>query len=106
MKTVTSDGVSDLNFSTNEEADLFFENVKSMLKTQNLTITFIKKDGTERVMRCTLDPAKLPKVPVTENTETKTRKVNDEIISAFDIEAQGWRSFTKTAVQCIDFTNK
>lgn len=106
MKTITSDGVSDLKFSNSEELDLFFENVKSMLKKQKLTITFTKKDGSERIMHCTLDPTKLPEIPVTESTESKTRKVNNDIVSVFDIEAQGWRSFTKTAVQCIDFTNK
>lgn len=87
---------------TEEGAELFFDRIKDILRTQELTITFTKKDGTERVMRCTLDPAKLP---VQENKETSTnRKVSTETMSVFDLDAQGWRSFTKTAVKCIDFT--
>ena len=87
---------------TDESAELFFNQLKEILRKQTVTITFTKKDGTERVMRCTLDPAKLP---VQENKETNTnRKVSTETMSVFDVEAQGWRSFTKTAVKCVDFT--
>jgi hypothetical protein len=87
---------------TDEGAELFFDRVKDILRNQELTITFTKKDGTERVMRCTLDPAKLP---VQEITETNTnRKVSTETMAVFDIDAQGWRSFTKKSVKCVDFT--
>ena len=73
-----------------------------LLKTCVVTVTFTKKDGTERVMRCTLDPAKLP---VQESTETNTtRKVSTETMAVFDLDVQGWRSFTKKSVKCVDFT--
>lgn len=87
---------------TDEGAELFFDRIKDILRNQELTITFTKKDGTERVMRCTLDPAKLP---VQENTESSTkRKINTDTMSVFDLDAQGWRSFTKKSVKEIDFT--
>ena len=87
---------------TDEGAELFFDRIKEMLRERELKITFTKKDGTERVMRCTLDPAKLP---VQESTETSTnRKVSTETIAVFDLDVQGWRSFTKKSVKCVDFT--
>jgi len=87
---------------TDEGAEIFFDRIKEILHTQELKITFTKKDGTERVMRCTLDPNKLP---VQESTEIKTeRKVSTETMAVFDLDVQGWRSFTKKSVKCVDFT--
>lgn len=85
-----------------EGAELFFDRIKEMLRDRELKITFTKKDGTERVMRCTLDPNKLP---VQESTETNAnRKVSTETMAVFDLDVQGWRSFTKKSVKCVDFT--
>lgn len=103
MENVTYNDVAELDEAwTDEGAELFFDNLRETLRKQEVTITFTKKDGTERVMRCTLDPAKLP---VQENKETATtRKINTDTMSVFDLDAQGWRSFTKTSVSCVDFT--
>ena len=87
---------------TDEGTELFFDRIKNILRNQELTITFTKKDGTERVMRCTLDPNRLP---VHEGKETAaSRKISNETIAVFDLDAQGWRSFTKKSVKSIDFT--
>jgi len=56
-----------------------------------VTVTFNKKDGEERVMTCSLQPELLPAVPIKESTTTK--KENTNIISVYDLTAQGWRSF-------------
>lgn len=103
MENVMYNDVAEVDETWTEEgATLFFDRLKDVLRKQTVTITFTKKDGTERVMRCTLDPAKLP---VQENTNSTTnRKVSTETMAVFDIDAQGWRSFTKTAVKCVDFT--
>ena len=87
---------------TDEGTEIFFDRLKTILREQEIKITFTKKDGTERVMRCTLDPSKLP---VQESTETNTnRKVSTETMAVFDLDVQGWRSFTKKSVKCVDFT--
>ena len=87
---------------TDEGAETFFNRLQEILREQEIKITFTKKDGTERVMRCTLDPSKLP---VQESTETNTnRKVSTETMAVFDLDVQGWRSFTKKSVKCVDFT--
>jgi hypothetical protein len=62
-----------------------------MLKVGPVTVTFNKKDGAERVMTCSLQPELLPPAPVKESTTSK--KENNNIISVYDLNAQGWRSF-------------
>ena len=93
---------------TDEGAEIFFDRLKTVMREQEIKITFTKKDGTERVMRCTLDPNKLPVHETnTDNPidfpETK-RKVSTETMAVFDRDVQGWRSFTKKSVKCVDFT--
>ncbi len=93
---------------TDEGAEIFFDRLKTIMQEQEIKITFTKKDGTERVMRCTLDPNKLP-VHETNTAnpidfpETK-RKVSTDTMAVFDLDVQGWRSFTKKSVKCVDFT--
>ena len=103
MENVSFNTVTEIDDTwTDESVELFFDRIKDILRNQELTITFTKKDGTDRVMRCTLDPNKLP---IKENTETNSqRKTNNETMAVFDLEAQGWRSFTKKSVKCVDFT--
>lgn len=75
--------------------------VRSLLQKGAVTVTFIKADGTEREMLCTLDHAQIPEAPakpipvdgiVQENR--KPRKEPDpHSIRVFDLDKQEWRSF-------------
>jgi len=76
--------------------------LKGILKVEVTTVTFTKKDGTERVMKCTLDPKLLPEAPVTEGK--KPRKVNEDVIAVYDVEAQGWRSFAVKSIKSVNLT--
>ena len=71
--------------------------VISVLKENVAEVTFTKKDGTERVMKCTLQTEFLPiQEPKQEGTVAK--KVNDSVVAVFDIEAEGFRSFRLDSV--------
>ena len=74
-----------------------------MLKTNVITLNFTKKDGTERVMRCTLQPDLLPKVE--HKTELKESKPVTEqtAIPVYDLDNNGWRSFTLNTVKRVGF---
>jgi len=50
---------------TDKDWDKFTEWLKGMLHVGPVTVTFNKKDGSERVMKCTLDPKELPPQVVT-----------------------------------------
>lgn len=86
---------------TDKDWDNFSKWLKGMLKADVGTVTFTKKDGTERVMKCTLDSKKLPEAPITEGK--KMRKVNEDVIAVYDVEAKGWRSFTIKSVKRVVF---
>ena len=60
-----------------------------------VTVTFTKKDGTERVMQCTRSSTLIPTEfhPKGETVET------GDNIRVFDVEKSGWRSFNFSAVK-------
>jgi hypothetical protein len=63
------------------------------LRTGERTIKFRKNDGTIRFLRATLRQGAVP-----QPKGTKTTAVNPDVVVAFDVENQGWRSFRKDAV--------
>jgi len=95
-----------------QEADVegrkyFRDWVRGVLEVAEITVTFVKADGTVRDMRCTLDSDRIPPQPpraekpakeapvdgivreskeVTKPEESHTQKV-------FDLDAGAWRSF-------------
>lgn len=87
---------------TEKDWNKFTKWLKEILKMDVVTVTFTKKDGTERVMKCTLDPEQLPPQPVTEGK--KERKVNDDVLAVYDVESQGWRSFTIKSIKRVQLT--
>lgn len=80
------------NTEWTEEQWVTFRNwIISHLQAGPVTVTFNKKDGEQRVMTCSLQPELLPPAPIKEATTTK--KENTNIVSVYDLTAQGWRSF-------------
>jgi hypothetical protein len=77
--------------------------VRSLLQKQPITVTFVKADGTDREMLCTLNPEELPAVVQTVPVDgivsesKKSRKPAPEadpaVIKVYDLGAQAWRSF-------------
>lgn len=84
---------------TDKEWNKFSKWLKGMLSAGEVTVIFTKKDGTERVMRCTLETDKLP---ITEaKVDKKERKKSEDTIAVYDLDAKGWRSFTVKSVKTI-----
>jgi len=79
--------------------ELSRESLLSALGRDVCEIGFTKKDGSERLMRCTRDLKRAPHAPVPKNENFED---NPDIIRAYDLEAEGWRSFivanVKTAI--------
>jgi hypothetical protein len=75
--------------------------VRSLLQKQPITVTFVKADGTNREMRCTLDHTLIPETPAKPVTidgivseSKKPRKEPDpHSIRVFDLDKSEWRSF-------------
>ena len=70
-------------------------NLTELLRSSIVEVTFTKVDGTERVMRCTLQPQYLP-----ESIEKEGVKVrNADVQSVWDIDINAWRSFRFDSVK-------
>ena len=74
--------------------------LKSILNDSVATIHFLKSDGTERVMKCTLDRKVVPQV-ISEEPK-KVRAISPDVLPVYDIEAQGWRSFRWDSIMKVD----
>ena len=106
-----------------QEADetgrhIFRDWIRNLLSVTEITVTFVKADGTVRDMRCTLDIDRIPPQPpraekpakeapvdgivreskeVTKPEESHTQKV-------FDLDAGAWRSFRYDRLKKINAT--
>ena len=90
---------------TEQDWNKLTEWLNGVLKNNPVTITFTKKDGTERVMKCSLDPKLLPKVePKAITEDKKPRKESTTSMRVFDLEKNEWRSFTIKSIKHISAT--
>jgi hypothetical protein len=79
--------------------------LRGVLQTETVTVTFTKKDGTERVMNCTTNPDIVPKVEIKEGS--KPRKQSETTMRVFDTDIKEWRSFTVKSIKhlSVEFTS-
>jgi hypothetical protein len=63
----------------------------ALLKSNVVEVTFNKVDGEQRVMSSTLMESYLP--PRDPNAGESTKKDNPDVISVWDTNKSGWRSF-------------
>ena len=61
-------------------------------------VKFIKVDGTNRTMMCTLKSDLIPEHKRYFNEESDNRKDNPDVIAVYDIEKEDWRSFKVKSV--------
>lgn len=78
--------------------------LKGVLTTTEATVTFTKVDGTERVMKCTLEADKLPPVVVKEDAKPRKQSDSTKALRVFDLEVKEWRSFTIKNIKRIELT--
>jgi hypothetical protein len=91
---------------TLNEADLklFKKWLQSHLKFGPVTVTFTKKDGTERVMKCTTNPTYiLFKEPALVESK-REKKTNEDVMPVYDMEAGHWKSFRWDSIKSVSFT--
>ena len=73
-----------------------------LLETEIVEIEFTKKDGTERVMKCTLQEDFLPEVDgVIVFDKDRWKK---EAVAVFDVEKEDWRSFRWDSIKAVRLT--
>jgi hypothetical protein len=103
MSDIMPNGTKPKSHWTDKDWDVFTHWIKGVLHTSPVTVTFTKKDGTEREMRCTLDPELYP--PLKPLAEGKVpRKESPAVMRVFDLDLKEWRSFTIKSVKHITFS--
>jgi len=74
--------------------------LQQALSKLNADITFTKKDGTERVMKCTLRNDVV--VPYEKKTDI-VREGKDNIMPVWDLEAEAWRSVNVDTIKEVTY---
>lgn len=76
--------------------------LKEQIQNGIVTVVFEKVDGTIREMKCTLNKEYMPAQLLTEEQNAaKVRTENHDLLSVWDIENNGWRSFRVSNVKEI-----
>ena len=87
--------------------------VRQLLAREEVTVEFVKSDGTMRTMRCTLDPDRFsaPNTVINVTTDLygrprSSRKQSDEVgvQTVWDLDANQWRSFRYDRLKRINFS--
>ena len=87
----------DFDFTTDRGKDY----LKGLLHATYLQVTFTKKDGTERKMRCTLLEQAIPE---DKRPKTEGSSFTDEAVRVFDMEKQEWRAFRFDSIKNVTFS--
>ena len=83
------------------------EELMEMLRKEVVEVTFLKLDGDERKMPCTLMPSFLP--PATKDdpmSQKKVREISDKVVAVWAIESKGFRSFRYDRVTKVELIAK
>ena len=100
-QTTVSDTVAQLK-GVPTKADLKFQ-----LEQNVLVVDFTKLNGDKRVMTCTLrEDIKPPATKTDAMSQKKVREVSDAVVSVWDVNAKGWRSFRYDRINAVDIVEE
>lgn len=80
------------------------QKITDTLRANVCRVTFVKVNGDERVMDCTLKTDFLPPQTVVKETTTP-RKVNEDALAVYDVNVDGWRSFRWDSIKNFEIVN-
>lgn len=79
------------------------EDLKLLLEQNVVEVDFLKLNGDRRVMTCTLREDIKPAATKNDAMSQKAvREVSDAVVSVWDVNARGWRSFRYERVNKVD----
>ena len=81
--------------------------LKNLLEQNVLTVDFTKLNGDKRVMTCTLREDMKPRATKDDAmSQKKVREVSDAVVSVWDVNARGWRSFRYDRVNSVEIVEE
>ena len=93
----TLEGIMNSNENLKENKYMYDELI-SDLRDGICKVTFTKKDGTERLMKCTLSEKYMPHVEFAKETKA-VKEPSKEVVKCWDLDKQAWRSFRVDSVK-------
>ncbi len=81
------------------ELEITQQELIDMLQTRSVEVTFIKADGSERVMNCTQMLTSIPEqfhpktIKIPSSRSLEDGPVFSDNITVWDLDKQGWRMF-------------
>ena len=82
------------------------EDLDRLLEQNVLVVDFTKLNGDKRVMTCTLREDMKPPATKTDTiSQKKVRAMTDAVVSVWDVNAKGWRSFRYERVNKVDIVD-
>jgi hypothetical protein len=83
------------------------EDLKKLLEQNVVVVDFNKLNGDKRVMTCTLREDIKPRATKADPlSQKKVREVSDAVVSVWDVNAKGWRSFRYERVNAVDIVDE
>ena len=81
--------------------------LKTLLEQNVLVVDFTKLNGDKRVMTCTLREDMKPRATKDDAMSQKAvREVSDAVVSVWDVNAKGWRSFRYDRINAVDVVDE
>jgi hypothetical protein len=81
--------------------------LKNLLEQNVVTVDFTKLNGDKRVMTCTLREDMKPRATKDDAlSQKKVREVSDAVVSVWDVNAKGWRSFRYERINAVDIVDE
>ena len=71
---------------------------RDLLRAEQAEVVFTKKDGTKRLMKCTLREDEV--VHIEKKTE-RVVKDNETVLAVWDLEAAGWRTINLDTIESV-----
>ena len=83
------------------------EDLKMQLGQNVLVVDFTKLNGDKRVMTCTLrEDIKPPATKTDTMSQKKVREISDAVVSVWDVNARGWRSFRYDRINSVNIIDE
>jgi hypothetical protein len=83
------------------------EDLRNQLTQNVMVVDFTKLNGDKRVMTCTLrEDIKPPATKTDTMSLKKVRDVTEAVVSVWDVNAKGWRSFRYDRVNSVNIVDE
>lgn len=83
------------------------EDLKMQLEQNVIVVDFTKLNGDKRIMTCTLrEDMKPPATKTDTMSQKKVREISDAVVSVYDVNAKGWRSFRYDRINKVDIVEE